>query len=113
MNHFVSLVMTIVSVIALAIFYRRATVFFAGLIVTGIPGILKLPLPGYNKIIYKFVFPFPSLPVSEYWSSAHCYRSLSGHKVTVKTSISPWLNLFGTVLCNPNFAAFKSLLQRL
>jgi hypothetical protein len=49
MNHFVSLVMAVVSVIALAIFYRRAAVFFAGLIVTGILGVLKLPVPGYNN----------------------------------------------------------------
>jgi hypothetical protein len=46
--------MAIVSVIALSIFYRRAAVFFAGLIVTGIPGILKLPLPQYNKICSSF-----------------------------------------------------------
>lgn len=41
MDHFVSLVMAVISIIALAIFYRRAAVFFTGLIVTGTPGALK------------------------------------------------------------------------
>jgi hypothetical protein len=42
MDHFVSLVMAVISVIALTILYSRASVFFAGLIVTGTPGTLKL-----------------------------------------------------------------------
>jgi hypothetical protein len=42
MNHFVSLVMAVISIIALAIFYRRAAVFFAGLIVIGTAGALRL-----------------------------------------------------------------------
>jgi hypothetical protein len=42
MDHFVSLVMAVISIIALALFYRQAAVFFAGLIVIGMTGALKL-----------------------------------------------------------------------
>jgi hypothetical protein len=49
MNHFVSLVMTVISVIALAIFYRRAAIFFAGLIVTGTAEVLIF----HSTMIYE------------------------------------------------------------
>jgi hypothetical protein len=45
MDHLVSLAMAVVSVIALAIFYRRPAVFFAGLIVTGTPEVLTFMVP--------------------------------------------------------------------
>jgi hypothetical protein len=37
MNHFVSLVMAVITVIALAMLYRQVAVLFAGFIVTGTP----------------------------------------------------------------------------
>ncbi|PNF38451.1 hypothetical protein B7P43_G04039 [Cryptotermes secundus] len=58
MNHFVSLVMAVISVIALTLFYMRVTVLFAGLIVTAIAGYCWL-------IIYSFYWQLIEVAMTE------------------------------------------------